>query len=263
MSATSLLAQEIVEGQGYVLLPQVLQPEQVAEARSLVLQRIEVERAAGKTRYREQRERVLGLVYKGKIFEAIAQHPRVLPLVHQLVETATLSGFSAHILYPGAKPMGVHVDYPYLAMRSPYPADRILSVQVIWMLDDFTQTNGASVMAPHTHKRRTPPDPAEFAQTGQVVTGAAGSVILSHGLCWHDTSINQSSQPRVSLLCNYAPRYIRPLEDPLYDFDSSVYDRFSPDLQELLCLDLHAALFRNRRRRSRDWFARRVARLLQ
>ena len=38
--------------------------------------------------------------------------------------------------------MGAHVDWPYWGMRPPFPATPVLTLQVIWMLEDFTLENG-------------------------------------------------------------------------------------------------------------------------
>ncbi len=52
------------------------------------------------------RERVLGLVYKGEIFELMVQHPIVVEITEAIVGSdMTLGGFSAHILHPGATNM--------------------------------------------------------------------------------------------------------------------------------------------------------------
>lgn len=239
------LADEIVHGQGYVLLPDLMSAEEMAAARAILLQGkplpvpLQSEAIAPDPR----RERIYGLVYKGNVFQKMVQHPQVIELLTAILGDFVLGGFSAHVLYPGATPMGVHVDYPYFTLSPPYPAAPILEIQAIWMVDDFTTCNGAPQIAPHSQKRLTAPDPVEFAQTSQTVTGRAGSVILSHGLCWHNTSENRSSQPRISILGNYTPKFVRPIEDHQRDFETAVYDAFSPQLQRMLCLDFQTALF--------------------
>jgi ectoine hydroxylase-related dioxygenase (phytanoyl-CoA dioxygenase family) len=91
-----------------------------------------------------------------------------------------------------------------------------------------------SSFAAETQKLRTWPDAEKFATIAQKITGKAGSVLLSHGLCWHDTSENFTATPRVSLLGNYVPPFIHPLEESLYDRDRNVLDRATPQLKKLL-----------------------------
>lgn len=255
MKNVTTLVDEIIEGKGYVLIPEVLSPAQAEEARSLVLQIAEQEKPQGKVLINEQKERVYGLVYKGKIFELMVQHPTVIQVVEDILgQDATLGGFSAHILNPGATSMGVHVDYPYWTMNPPFPAHPVMEIQVIWMVEDFTSENGAPVFAPNSQKLCSPPDLVQFSKTSQKVTGKAGSVVISHGLCWHDTSVNSAQKPRVSILGNYAPKFVRPLEDSLHDMPQEVLDRASPKLKQLLGYEFKSALYKDIARiRTGNW----------
>lgn len=246
MQNVTKLAEEIVDGNGYVLLPCLLSPEQSAEARSRILELAEIERNEGKIKCLRGRERVMGLIYKGEIFEWIVQHPLVIEVAETILgKDMTLSAFSAHILQPGAPPMGQHIDYPYWAMKPPYPKIPVLDVQIIWMTEDFTQENGAPVFVPESQSLGTLPNPNQFAQKAQVVTGKAGSVIISHGACWHDTLPNITNQPRVSILGNYSPKVIRPCQDLKQDYKQEVIDRANSKLLQLLGYKINAALARD------------------
>jgi len=186
------------------------------------------------------------LLEEAAIFEQMVQHPRVIEVAEAILGSdMTLGGFSAHILYPGASNMGAHVDYPYFTMTPPYPATPVMEVQAIWMMEDFTETNGAPLFAADTQKLCQFPDPKKFAELAQKVTGKAGSVVLSHGLSWHDTSMNQSDQPRVSVLGNYNPKFIRPLENPAQYLSPTFLDQASPKLKQLLGYEFHTAIFKD------------------
>ncbi len=255
MKDVASILDEIIAGKGYVVIPEVLNPTQAQEARTLVLELAKKEKLQGKVLLDELRERVYGLVYKGEIFELMVQHPTAIAVIEAILgKDATLGGFSAHILNPGATNMGVHVDYPYWTMKPPFPAYPVMEIQVIWMVEDFTQDNGAPIFAPGSQKLCSPPELVKFSQTAEKVTGKAGSLVISHGLCWHDTSVNSSDKPRVSILGNYAPKYVRPLENPLHDMQQEVLDRASPKLKQLLGFEFHSALFQDVERiRSGNW----------
>ncbi len=236
MSAIADWTAEIVEGRGYVLIPELLSSEEIAAARSQVLA------LAERSPVREQRQRLYGLIYQAPVFAQLATHPQLLAVVEQILgRDIILGGFSAHVLHPGATRMGIHVDYPYWAMPAPFPAQPILEVQAIWLVEDFTPDNGAPYFVPGSQRWCRPPEPEQFAARAEQVTGPAGSVLLSHGLAWHDTSENHSSQPRVSLLGNYTPKFIHPLEDNRHGYDAAVAATFSPRLQQLLRYDLKPA----------------------
>ena len=81
MENLTSLADEITQGKGYVVLPEVLSPTQADEARSLVLEIAEKEKPLGKVLLGEHKERVYGLIYKGEIFELMVQHPRVIEVI--------------------------------------------------------------------------------------------------------------------------------------------------------------------------------------
>ncbi|MEX0268812.1 phytanoyl-CoA dioxygenase family protein [Leptolyngbyaceae cyanobacterium UHCC 1019] len=185
------------------------------------------------------RERLYGLIYKGEVFEQMVQHPTVMAIAEAILGVdMTLSGFSAHILQPGASCMG----YPYFSLPQPYPASPVLEIQAIWMLEDFIETNGAPMFAPGSQAFCHFPDPAKFQLLAKIVMGKAGSVVLSHGLCWHDTLPNTSQQPRVSVLGNYNPKIIRPLEDLTKGQQSAFMNRATLTLKQLLGYDVLRAL---------------------
>ncbi|AFZ37524.1 Phytanoyl-CoA dioxygenase [Stanieria cyanosphaera PCC 7437] len=235
------LAKEIIDGKGYVLLPNLLTQAEAKTASNLILELAEQEKKVGKLVIQEQKERLYGLIYQGKIFEKMVQHPTVLSIVETILgQNLILGGFSAHILHPGAKRMGVHVDYPYWAMSSPFPRSPILEIQVIWMVEDFTEDNGAPLFVPHSQKLAIKPELEEFEKTAIKITGKAGTAIISHGLCWHDTSVNHTQKPRVSILGNYTPQFIHPLENNLFNYRQEVIEQATPKLKYLLRHDLQS-----------------------
>lgn len=84
---------EIIEGQGFVVIPEVLSKTQAEEARSTVLKFAELEREKGKLLIDGKRERLYGLIYKGKIFELMLQYPKVLEIIEAILgEDMTLGG---------------------------------------------------------------------------------------------------------------------------------------------------------------------------
>lgn len=229
------LTEEIIQGKGYIVLPDLLSLQETTEARNLILELAQQEKQENKLVVQGKKERLYGLIYKGEIFAKLVQDRLILAVVEAILgEDIILGGFSAHILNPGAKRMGIHVDYPYWAMTSPFPTQPILEIQVIWLMEDFTADNGAPLFAPGTQNLATKPNQKQFEQTAEKITGTAGTAIISHGLCWHDTSVNNSDRPRVSLLGNYTPQYVHPLENNLFDYQPETIANSSPKLRKLL-----------------------------
>lgn len=234
MNLTELTA-EIVQGKGYVVLPDLMSLKETREARDLIIQLAQKEKQENRLVVQGKKERLYGLIYKGEVFTKLVQDQLILSIVEAILgEDFILGGFSAHILRSGAERMGIHVDYPYWGMPSPFPRHPILEIQVIWMMEDFTTSNGAPLFAPNTQNLAIKPDPKQFELIAEPITGTAGTAIISHGLCWHDTSMNFSDRPRVSLLGNYTPQYIHPLENNLYDYQPKTLEDASFRLKKLL-----------------------------
>ena len=229
------LVEEITSGKGYVVLPDLLSLEETTAARNSILELAKSEKEEGKLIVQGKKERLYGLIYKEEIFAKMVQDKLILAIVEAIIgDDPILGGFSAHILHPGAKKMGIHVDYPYWAMSAPFPKEPILELQVIWMMEDFTANNGSPLFAAGTQNLATTPNKRKFQQIAEKITGTAGTAIISHGLCWHDTSVNSSNRPRVSLLGNYTPQYVHPLENNLFGFDRETIQNATPELRKLL-----------------------------
>ncbi|MGL5062611.1 MAG: phytanoyl-CoA dioxygenase family protein [Microcoleus sp.] len=120
-----------------------------------------------------------------------------------------------------------------------------MEVQAVWMMEDFIETNGAPLFAANTQKLCQFIDGKKFVELAQKVTRKAGTVVLSHGLCWHDTSINYSDRPRVSVLGNYNPKFVRPLENSVVSVSPTFLDRASPKLKQLFGCEFKAAIFKD------------------
>ena len=229
------LANEIIAGKGYVILPDLITPEEAQTGRDLVFELASQARNTDTPVTLGEKERVYGLIYQGEIFCKLVQHPSIISLIQAILgEDIILGGFSAHILHPQAQRMGVHVDYPYWAMKPPYFSHPILEIQVIWLVEDFTSENGAPLFVPGSQKLADKPNLRQFEIAAQKITGTAGSAIISHGLCWHDTSVNSTNTPRVSILGNYTPQYVHPLENHHFAYQPKSVEEATPLLKKLM-----------------------------
>ncbi len=180
-------------------------------------------------------------------FVELVRHPAVLSEVERLLGPDCLVDSTAvSVQWPGHAAFGPHVDRPFVVSGAqdgnwPYsvtvgggggsvgegpgmpPRDYPISVQVLWLLDNFTTSNGAFYYLPDrpedgTRDRRGARSRAPFPRTGmyppadaaQMVTGLAGSVVIAHGGIWHGSAPNLFSRPRLAMLVQYVPRFVRP-----------------------------------------------------
>jgi ectoine hydroxylase-related dioxygenase (phytanoyl-CoA dioxygenase family) len=246
MPALSATVEQLFDGPGFLLIPNLIAASEAAQARSLALELAASPGASTLGNKRNGQQHVRGLLAHGEIFERMAQHPAIVEIAEAMLgDDMTLGAYSARILYPGATAMGVHVDYPYWAMRGPFALRPPLMMQVIWMLQDFNERNGATLVAPGSQIRCARPNREQFACEAIKITGAAGDAIISHGLLWHDTSQNQTDEPRVALLINYGPKVIRPLDSEIAKVPPAVLERATPKLRQLLGLEFAKSLARD------------------
>jgi ectoine hydroxylase-related dioxygenase (phytanoyl-CoA dioxygenase family) len=111
----------------------------------------------------------------------------------------------------------------------PVPRDRDVMVTAIWALDDFTAGNGATRLAPGSH-RLGESRPSEAV----AVEMAAGSVLLFSGRLWHGAGANTSTVPRLGVVIDYAQPWLRPCEAHSLSCDPSQVRLLPQRLQELL-----------------------------
>jgi ectoine hydroxylase-related dioxygenase (phytanoyl-CoA dioxygenase family) len=245
------ITEEILSGKGFFVLPGVMSPVDAAAARASAIADASSAGLGGNSARNEEIKHgtTRALLHQGEVFERLVQNPAIIQIAEALLgDDMTLSSYSCRIMWPGATEMGVHVDYPYWAMPEPFAVQPPLMLQVIWMLQDFTETNGATLVAPASQLLARRPDRERFKREAIKVTGVSGTAIVSHGLLWHDTSPNHTDEPRVSLLINYGNKVIRPLDSRIGEVPPEVLARATPKLRQLLGLEFGQALGRDLKR---------------
>jgi ectoine hydroxylase-related dioxygenase (phytanoyl-CoA dioxygenase family) len=141
-------------------------------------------------------------------FDAVYTHPRVLAAVHHVLGCAfRLGQLHGRDPLPGYGQQGLHADWTARSKGEPYHI-----VTTIWMLDDFTESNGATRLVPGTHRLLSPPsksfaDPASRHSDQRIIVGAAGSVLVFNGHLWHSGTRNESSQSRRALQCAFVGKH--------------------------------------------------------
>jgi len=224
-----MAAVEILQGQGFQLLTSLISKSQALDIRARVLDRLDEANHLGRG--------VLGLtnlITWGNEFQLLVTHPRLLSVAHTLLGSdAKLSAFSARVLMPGCELGPVHVDYPYWAMSPGMPVDPVLMLQVVWMMEPFTEHNAATLVAPGSQCWQGRPQLDKFESCAMQITGNEGDAIVSHGLLWHRTALNLNDEPRVAILINFTQLTVKPMQS-LGPFDETFISQTSPELSSLL-----------------------------
>jgi ectoine hydroxylase-related dioxygenase (phytanoyl-CoA dioxygenase family) len=204
---------EQLDTQGYCVVPDVIDGATADRAREILHDLLATESSAAAQQARTQR--VGQIAVKHALFLELMCHPLVLAVwQQQLGPDIICSSWSANTIYPGHERIGWHVDYPYWSKQPPWPAGH-LAGQTLWMLDDFTEDNGATGIVPGSHRKGYPPDEPHdvWREDGQILTGARGSVVFGDGAWWHTARPNQTTQSRSCLLGMYIMPWFLPQED--------------------------------------------------
>ena len=109
-----------------------------------------------------------------------------------------------------------------------------LMAQLLVMLDDFSEENGATFLMSGSHRLRDRPPDDLFFRTAVQAVGCAGSVVLFNSNLWHAAGVNRSDRPRRALTIAFT----RPFIKQQLDYPRALgYDRaevLSPALRQLL-----------------------------
>ena len=231
MPVDIVAAKRHLDEQGYVLLEGVLDTEALAQVRTRLVAQAEAERAEGwAVGYDADSQGVLNLLNKGAVFAELAESVPILELIeHILGPGPLLSSLTANIIGPGTKAQFLHGDQAIMPPPWTHPA----VANVAWILDDFTASNGATVIVPGSHVQGTHPDYANPPETVPVIA-RAGSAMVFDGRLWHGGGENRTDRRRHAIFAYYCAPYLRQQENMFLSLDAAVIARASPKLRSLL-----------------------------
>lgn len=208
---------EFLETNGYLNLGQLLSPEQVKQVNDRLAELMETEgENAGaelaESKYirhpkEEGADRLADLVNKGEVFDVFYTHPRVLAGIEAVLgQEIKLSSLNYRAAKPGKGHQKLHVDWRNSVAGGAYKV-----CNSIWLLDDFTPSNGSTRIVPKTHKSSLLPDEAMNDPNDKHpdeirIIAPAGSVFIFNSHVWHGGTTNQTDQDRRSIHSYFCTR---------------------------------------------------------
>ena len=224
---------------GVARIADALSPDRVAALKSRLIEQAEAERAAevafldgGGIDGGGANQRVWNLPSKGEVFLDLLRTPIVRTLArHVLQGDYCLSSHTANIAGPGGEPMVLHSDQGY----TPRQIDMALTVNVMWMLVDFTDENGATRVRPGSHRVQAEPPRDEPVDTVPGV-GPAGPALVFDGRIWHGTGANTTTadERRYGVLTYFCRPWLRPQENYTLSTHPDVLAGADDEIRQLL-----------------------------
>lgn len=225
---------------GFCVLEDVLSAAETAELRARVHAIAAEDVGAGLEWRSNGNQKVFMLLNRGHQFLDLALHPVGMRYVQQLIgPDALLSSITAHITHPGNSAQALHADQGYVPPPWPYVA----AMNLIWMLDDFTPENGATLAVPGSQRYGRNPSPEDGEPETVPVTGGAGSLLVLDGRLWHGSGINRTAgQTRAGILAHYCGPYLRQQENVFRSLRPDVRRRLTAEQRRLLGYDIWSGL---------------------
>lgn len=176
-------------------------------------------------------QRLSNLLNKGAIFRELLHRPVVeAGLPPMMGANYLLSSLSAMIMRKGGVAQVIHTDQQFVPFKTPMA----MVANIVWMMVDFTEANGATRVVPGSHLW-DPPD-IRFArdEAGNEVLvqpevdtipaeAPAGSALIFDGRLWHGAGANTTQTPRPAIFSYYCQPYLRQQENIAMSIDDAVY----------------------------------------
>ncbi|MGL4551109.1 MAG: phytanoyl-CoA dioxygenase family protein [Gemmataceae bacterium] len=180
---------------------------------------------------------VLRLMMKyDRHFCRLLEVPETLRVVDAaLADTAVLhlqNGFILPTSEPGQGPKvfqtRYHMDFPRVLNGT------VMSINLLFAIDPFTPTNGATMVVPGTHQRPAAPDPAFLERAAVPAVCPAGSMLVFDSTLWHAAGANHSGGDRLAVNHQYTRSYVKQQIDYVRALGDAAVLEQPPRTQQLL-----------------------------
>jgi ectoine hydroxylase-related dioxygenase (phytanoyl-CoA dioxygenase family) len=251
---------------GYCLLENALSVDEVSAIKARLLEQRAAEEQRGLSlKLADGKQLVRFLLNKGKVFHGLLLHEGLHAILKNVLGDAyLLSSYHAHFAHPGGT-TAFHTDQFWMPPPTNKHAQTLVKPRSItrqgnrghhvgddaivhaktfapavvcnamWMIDDFTEDNGATIVVPGSHLSGRQPDHDLDGDASWVpAIGPAGTVCIFEGRTWHSTGENVSGAPRIGLTTNFCAPQFRQQENFLLGTRPEVVESVSEELLALI-----------------------------
>lgn len=231
---------------GYCMIAEALGPDEVGQLRERIDTQWEAEARAGVGRINQTGvHTTCNLLNKGKIFQNVALNsPSEDVLGHLLGEDYLVSAMCALQTVPGTKAQGLHIDQFLFGVRTEFP----LVANAFFMIDEFTEDNGATRIIPGSHRWSEERVVAAYEGLGIAgqgdggnpagtiaATGPAGTCFVFEGRLLHGAGHNRTTdKKRTAISAYYCRPWMRPFENAFLSIPDAMMETFPTKLRARL-----------------------------
>lgn len=206
------LAQETIrqlDEDGFAVIPGIMSADLLHTFRFRLdeLEADEGDHGGTEVRQEHGTYRLSNLINKDPAFRVCFTHPALLAAVAHVLPDFKLSSCSSRAALPGQGLQELHSDWP-----DSWDGESYQVCNSIWLLDDFTEDNGATRFVPGTHLDGQHPadELADLLQPHPKETlllAPAGTVVVFNGHVWHGGTTNRSADRRRSINAYFTRRH--------------------------------------------------------
>ena len=230
-----------IRAQGFTVIEDFMSPEVIAAVRAGLAPFQNTHH--GRNDFEGFRtERVYTLVARARVFEDLAEEPRVLAILDRFLQPGYLLTATQSIqINPGETAQGLHTDDGLYRISRPRPA---ISYTLIAAVDAFTQANGCTEVVPGSHlwgnqgDAGRPNDLAEIERMLVPMEVPAGACFIMAGTLIHRGGANRTDRPRLGFTNQYCEPWARPQENFFLGIPREQAAAMSPRVQKLLGYDI-------------------------
>ena len=247
---TQNLLQDLQQ-QGYALIPEFLSSAHLQQVNQCYDQMLGSH--SGRNNFEGKRtERIYTLVARHRVFQDIAEDPRIMALCDALfMPNYQLTANQAIVISPGETPQPWHTDDSFYPIPRPRP---MISLSTIVAVEDFTPDNGGTQIIPGSHlwseeeidgdyhtgdNERDPNFSEKLKDKSITVAMPAGSCLVFAGTLLHRGGGNSSNKTRRAFSNQYCEPWARPQENFFLAIPPAEVAKMSPKVQSLLGYSIH------------------------
>ncbi|MFN0196420.1 MAG: phytanoyl-CoA dioxygenase family protein [Planctomycetaceae bacterium] len=223
-----------IEVEGYLVLPDLLSPEHVAQLK------METSRFPTKAvDYSVHQQYCTDVQFRGgKITELIAHSPTIAFLKALFGEPIVMMSYHYARSEPGHPGISLHADgQPYGSEIFGYEGSCPWLVRVLYYLDDLTPDVSPFRVVPHSHISMHPDANPYLRYRSHpeevMIPCRAGSAVLINHRVFHGNYPNTGNRPRELLALGYRPGWAGPIHE-VENWDSAEVARLSPAIQAMM-----------------------------